>query len=271
MEAAKVIDEFEPRDMMDALVDALTAGDENVRNAAANALADLKDPSAAPALLKALEKDDAFVITAILRSLKQLRIADARSKAIGFLLHASPGVRREAVGVLGYLQDAQNLPQLISVGLNDAHAEVRRAAIGSLVFGSPAQVADALISALHDEHWQVRVEASRGLGRLKVLDATQDLIKAVNDELWQVSEAAANALGQLKAVDAIPALGECFTNPISNLRKAAAAAMGEIAHADGLIPLETAANDNDPDVRKIARWAIGEIEKASALAGSESL
>ena len=96
-----MIDEFDPADMMDALVDALNAPDRNVRNAAAKALADLKDPEAAPALIAALKTDDAFVLASILRSLKQLCIKDARPYAIELLGHEDPGVRREAVGVLG--------------------------------------------------------------------------------------------------------------------------------------------------------------------------
>jgi HEAT repeat protein len=130
MEAAKVIDEFEPVDMMDALVGALTSKDENVRNAAANALADLKDQAVAPALLAALAANDSFVLTAVLRALKPMRIKEARVYAIELLQHADAGVRREAVGVLGYLQAVENLPQLMAVAANDEDAEVRRSAVG---------------------------------------------------------------------------------------------------------------------------------------------
>jgi HEAT repeat protein len=197
MEAAKVIDEFEPIDMMDALVEALTAPDENVRNAAASALADLKDKSVAPALLEALKKDDVFVLSAVLRALKQLRIKDARSYAIELLQHAHPSVRREAVGVLGYLQDVENLPQLMSVVSNDADAEVRRAAVGTLIFAPAPMVSDTLMSAITDENWLVRVESIKGLGKLKVAESLGLLISAIDDERWQVQEKAAEAIGIL--------------------------------------------------------------------------
>lgn len=256
MEAAKVIDEFEPRDMMDALVKALTSPDENVQSAAANALADLKDPEAAPALIAALqEDDDPFVVAAILRSLKQLRIKEARPLALELLGSSDERVRREAVSLLGYLQEVDNLPQLKSTAANDPDPEVRRTAIGALVFASADQVGRALIDGLRDENWQVRVEAAKGIGRLDVQAGVDALVAATEDPMWQVQEKAAEAIGKIGAVSAIPALEVCVRNPISNLRKAAVAAAGEIAHPDGLSLVGIALEDNDPDVRKLARWA----------------
>lgn len=239
-----------------------------MRNAAANALADLKDQTVAPALLAALAEDDSFVLTAVLRALKPMRIKDARVYAIGLLQHADAGVRREAVGVLGYLQEAENLPQLMAVAANDEDSEVRRTAVGSLVFATPSQVSHALISALGDVNWQVLVEAIKGIGRLKITDAIDQLIEKTSDERWQVKEKAAETIGKLGMAEGIPALGLCINDPISNLRKAAVAALGEISHPDGLKFVTIALDDNDPDVRKLARWAQEKIETA-ALAVSE--
>lgn len=268
MEAAKVIDEFDPRDMMGALVNALTSPDENVQNAAANALADLKDSSAAPALIEALqENEDPFVIAAILRSLKQLRIKEARPLALELLASADERVRREAVSLLGYLQEVDNLPQLKSTAANDSASEVRRTAIGALVFASADQVGQALVYGLKDENWQVRVEAAKGIGRLKVQAGVEALVEATADAMWQVQEKAVEAIGKLGAVSAIPALEVCARNPISNLRKASVAAAGEIAHPDGLSLVSAALDDNDPDVRKLARWASGRISEQREAMG----
>ncbi|HEY7772783.1 MAG TPA: HEAT repeat domain-containing protein [Marinagarivorans sp.] len=268
MEAAKVIDEFDPRDMMDALVKALTSPDENVQNAAANALADLKDRSAAPALMEALKADDdPFVVAAILRSLKQLRIKEARPLALELLTSSDERVRREAVSLLGYLQEVENLPQLKSTAANDPAPEVRRTAIGALVFASAELVGQALIAGLKDENWQVRVEAAKGIGRLNVTAGADALVAATEDSMWQVQEKAAEAIGKIGAISSIPALLTCVKNPISNLRKAAVAAVGEIAHPDGLPVVAIALEDNDPDVRKLARWANERISTRSERVG----
>jgi HEAT repeat protein len=213
--------------------------------------------------LEALKKDDVFVLSAVLRALKQLRIKDARSYAIELLQHAHPSVRREAVGVLGYLQDVENLPQLMSVVSNDADAEVRRAAVGTLIFAPAPMVSDTLMSAITDENWLVRVESIKGLGKLKVAESLGLLISAIDDERWQVQEKAAEAIGILGNPEGISALAKCIEDPISNLRKSAVAALGEIKHVDGLPLLEIAKNDNDPDVRKLARWASERIADAA--------
>lgn len=261
MEAARMIDEFEPRDMMSALVGALTSEDQNVRNAAANALADLKDDDAAPALIEALQESDPFVLASILRSLKQLRLREARPHALHFLNHPDASVRREAVGVLGYLQENDNLPQLISIAGADADPEVRRAAIGTLVYADPSQVTKALINGLSDANWLVRSEAAKSIGRLGIVAAVDSLMDAVTDDaMWQVQEKSAEALGKIGSAAALPALAKCASNPISNLRKAAVAATGEIARPEGMPIVEEALNDNDPDVRKLARWAKAKIE-----------
>ena len=264
MEAAKVIDEFEPRDMMDVLVNALTSPDENVHNAAANALADLKDSSAAPALMEALRgNDDPFVVAAILRSLKQLRIKDARPAAIELFASPDERVRREAISLLGYLQEIENLPLIKSAAAYDLDPEVRRTAMGALVFASADLVGQALIDGLKDDNWQVRVEAVKGIGRLVVKSGADALVAATKDAMWQVQEKAAESIGKIGAVSAIHALEVCVTNPISNLRKAAVAAVGEIAHPDGLSVIAIALDDNDPDVRKLARWASEQITAKS--------
>jgi HEAT repeat protein len=214
-----------------------------------------------------LKEDDPFVLSSILRSLKQLRIKEARPEALRLLSHLDTSVRREAVSVLGYLQDTENLPQLISTAANDADAEVRRTAIGALVYADGSQVAKALMSGLLDEHWQVRVESAKGLGRLHVESAIESLVTAIGDSMWQVQEKAAEALGKIGSIKAVSALGSCLKNPIGNLRKAAVAALGEIAHPDCMPLVDIALNDNDPDVRKLARWAKDQIEASMTVAG----
>jgi HEAT repeat protein len=161
------------------------------------------------------------------------------------------------------LQDVENIPQLMSVIANDSDPEVRRAAVGTMIFAPGPMVADTLMSAIKDENWLVRVESIKSLGKLKVADALPLLMSATSDTRWQVQEKAAEAIGILGNPDGISALANCIEDPISNLRKASVAALGEIKHPDGIPLLEIALNDNDPDVRKLARWARDRIESVA--------
>ena len=260
-EAAKVVDEFEAADMAEALLAALGDEDEVVRNAAAHALADLKDPAAASPLLEALiASRDPFVVAGILRALKPLRVAAAAEPALNRLDDADPTVRREAVGVLGYLKDPARLARLMEVARQDPDAEVRRTAVGTLVYGEAATVGPVLIESLADDHWQVRCEAALAAGKLEIVEATEPLIAATGDSLWQVREKAANALGSLGAVAAVDAIGACAVDAMSNVRKTAVGALGALGHSSCRRYVEQALEDPDPDVRKVARWAQSRLQ-----------
>jgi HEAT repeat protein len=270
-EAAKILDEFDADVIAEALVEALTADDEHVRNAAARALTDLKYPSAAPALLAALKGDDAFVLAAILRALKVFRTPDAEKPALRYLDHPVLNVRREAVAVLGYLKLRDALPALMKTACKDADPEVRRAAVGALIYGEGGLVALGLIDALQDTHWQVRSEAAVALGKLRCEAGVAALVGATRDRLWQVQEKSVEALGRIGAIDPIPAIGACTNHDVSNVRKAALGALGEIGHADARPYVDAAFDDPDPDVRKLARWARDKLERAASAQGLRSV
>lgn len=263
-EAAKVVDEFNAADIADALIAALGDSDEVVRNAAAHALADLKDPAAATPLLQALDNShDTFVIAGILRALKPLRSLSAQAPALRLLQSGEAQVRREAVGVIGWLKQPENLPALMERAHHDNDPDVRRAATGALVYATAEQVGPMLIQILKDPHWQVRQEAAISIGKLNYLAAETALVDATRDATWQVREKAVDALGKLRSIIAIPALGVCARDPMSNLRKAAIGALGSIGHSDGRVIVEIAMDDPDPDVRKLARWALSKLDSAA--------
>jgi HEAT repeat protein len=263
-EAAKVIDEFPADELTEALIGSLTAPDENVRNAAARALADLKDPAAGAALLTALQgAADPFVLAAILRALRNLRHEPALPAGLRLLGHEHAAVRHEAVGLLGYLRRPETMTDIARLALSDPQAEVRRQAIAALVSGDPEVVGRTLIRAVADSDWQVRAESASVIGRLKIAGGAGALIEAAADASWQVREKAVEALGHLRARKALPAIGRCAADEISNLRKTAVTAIGEIGDPQGRQYLERALLDSDPDVRKMARWALERLGRAA--------
>jgi HEAT repeat protein len=259
-EAAKVIDEFPPEAITDALIGALTATDGTLRASAARALADLKDPAAGAALLQALEiAADPFVLEAVLHALRNLQYAPALPAGLRLVRHAESGVRREAIGLLGYLRNQASMQVIGDRALSDAEPDVRRQAVAALVGGEAAVVGRYVVGALADGNWQVRAESAGVLGRLRLAESIEPLMQAAADPVWQVREKAAQALGTMGARQAIPTLGRCAADPVSNLRKTAIAALGEIGEPAAAAYLEPALEDSDPDVRKIARWALSQL------------
>jgi HEAT repeat protein len=231
-----------------------------VREAAASSLTELKDASAAVRLIPYAADPDAFVCASALRGLKELRLAAAAAPARAALSHADAAVRREAVGVLGWLKQAAALPLLARTAVGDADAEVRRVAAGALGLAAPANDAAlvALRAALRDGIWTVREEAATTLGKFR--DSSGAIVAALRaamaDDYWQVRLRAARSLGRLRDTQAVALLIEALVHPAGNLRKEAAIALGEIGDATAVCALEAAGADPDPEVRKAVRMAL---------------
>ncbi len=263
-QAAEVLGAWERADAVEALCEALADGAENVRDAAAQSLSNLKNPESGPLLAPWTTHRDPFVRQAALRGLRELRYAGALEPALAALAASEDVVRFEAVSVLGWLKSEQTLGPLTAVAAQDPNAAVRRAAIGALGSGAAAteDTIAALLSALRDPAWQVREEAATTLGKLRVQNARDALITALDDDYWQVRLQAVRALGKLGDATASTAVAALLTHAISNLRKEAALSLGELGDAASLPALQAAATDPDPEVRKAARIALTQIEKA---------
>ncbi|GJH19203.1 HEAT repeat domain-containing protein [Caballeronia novacaledonica] len=261
--AAQRLGAWDTNEAVDALCAALTDSDAGTRDAAAESLTALKDPAVGERLLPHLADADAdadaFKRAALLRALRELRLPDAAAPALTALSDASPLVRREAVGVLGWLRHTHALERLTQLAHNDTSADVRHAAVGALGFATDDSVLATLTHALSDEAWRVREEAAATLGKLRLAAARDALERALADEYWQVTLQAARTLGRLRDVASTHAVSALLTFPISNVRKEAALALGELGNADALAVLEAALGDGDPEVRKAVRIAIAQI------------
>ncbi|MGH6819709.1 MAG: HEAT repeat domain-containing protein, partial [Methylocella sp.] len=83
-----------------------------------------------------------------------------------------------------------------------------------------------LIERLNDAHWNVRQAAIEALVQLKADSAVSPLIERLKDGDWVVRRAAIKALGQLKAGPAIPLMVERLRDTDSDIRMAAIESLG---------------------------------------------
>jgi hypothetical protein len=86
------------------------------------------------------------------------------------------------------------------------------------------------------------------------------LLKALADDYWQVRLRATRSLGRLRYAPALHGLVLTLGHSISNLRKEAALALGELGDRQALGPLRDAADDGDPEVRKAVRIALVQLQ-----------
>ncbi|MDR3100278.1 MAG: HEAT repeat domain-containing protein [Paraburkholderia sp.] len=260
-EAASVLASWEQDDVVETLCAALLDANASVREAAQQALAELKEPGSAHVLRRWAARPEPFARRAALRGLRELRDVAAFEPALAALADANAEVRLEAVAVLGWLKDPRAVAPLAALATGDAHGAVRRAATGALGFAAvdDAHAGAALLHALTDADWQVREETATTLGKLRAHAARDALIHALADDYWQVRLRAARALGRLGDAHAAAAVSALLEHPISNLRKEAALALGELPTAASLAPLRAALDDRDPEVRKAARIALQQL------------
>jgi HEAT repeat protein len=257
-EAARALAGWESPEAIGALAQALLDA-RVVGEAAASSLTELKNPWAGAALVPYAQHEDPFVAAAALRALKELRLPVTAGPALVALTSVDVHVRREAVGVLGWLKWVPALAQLGRLAAEDADIEVRRVASGALGIAAPEDdVAEgALTVALRDSEWQVREEAATTLGKFRRSERTASALRlALQDDHWQVRLRAARSLGRLRDKLALPLLIEALVHPAGNLRKEAAIALGEIGDPDAGRALTAAGSDPDPEVRKAARLAL---------------
>jgi HEAT repeat protein len=171
-------------------------------------------------------------------------------------------VRREALGVLGWLKAEEALPAMMYLA-KDADPQIRLSVMVAMVFvrsGGPG--VPTLIEGLKDGDWQVREQAAVSLGKARIPEAADALLAAASDPAWQVVCKAVNTLGKLKIERAVPTIGEKLSSPMSNVRKECAAALGEIASPAAAPYLERVGVDPDPDVRKLVQWALSRCRQA---------
>ena len=170
-----------PADNLDALAADLCDPDPEVRRIAANRLRDLDDEQAGTPLVRALEDE-------------------------------SPHVRAAAALGLLYRQPASATPALIKHLLNDPKGNVR-AICATALASADDEAMQALMQALADPDWDVRVSACCALGRVRYRPAIEPLMKMLDDPSWQVRHAACEALvemgvGDSRVVDAADHLCE---------------------------------------------------------------
>lgn len=159
-----------------ALCGALKDKNVNIRQAAAEALGQIKDPRAVESLIGALKDEDWFV-------------------------------RATAAGALGEIKDPSAVPALLAA-LRDKDGDVGGWAAWALGQIKDPSAVPALCEALRDEKWQVRPMAAGALGKIKDPSAVPPLIETLKDKNEYVRGAAAWALGEIGDRIAITPLKE---------------------------------------------------------------
>lgn len=242
-----------------ALIGLLDDTDEEVQEAAREALSELPTREAGPLLVRHLASATGAAQAALLSAVRKLRLPEALTPALAALSDPLPAVRREAVAVLGYLQDERATPAIAQSAVGDESPPVRRSAIGALAFSQTSVARDAAMTALRDTDWQAREMAATTLARIRSSASVPALERALTDEFWQVRLKAAFALGQIGDASAAESLIAAFEHPVGNLRREIVQALDSLSTPKAIPLFEWALSDSDIDVRKAAARGLGRL------------
>ncbi|WP_130803741.1 HEAT repeat domain-containing protein [Acinetobacter ihumii] len=262
-EAAQRLEGWEDTLTLQSLAHALQDPCIHVIEAATHSLSEVKQLDSAYVLAPYLQSSNYQVKVAILRALKPLRPIFLYDEICQHIKHEHVQVRREAVSALSWLQQAQAISLLADISQYDHDVEVRRIATGGLAYSqhiSP-ELIQALMSSLHAQDWQLRVEAALTTGKLKLQALETTLVTLLQDAYWQVRIAAVRSLGLLKSQSALDGFITNFQHEMSNLRKEVALALGEIGGQQAEQLLLQHVHDPDPEVRKSIRIGLGQIRR----------
>ena len=240
-----------------------------VRAAAVEALAGLKDTMAVRALIDVLKRDtDAGVRRAAAWALGELddpRAIPALSDALRGDTDAE--VRRNAAHALGEIEDARATPALSEALRRDRDITVRKAIVEALSSIEDPASATVLFPVLKDSDPEMRRAASEALGSIENVNSVDELMPLVRDEDAQVRRAAVEALGSIEDKRALPALARALGDSDVGVRRAAADAIGSLDEIHTAPPeLIRALRDADPEVRHNAVNALSSIDDPAGVA-----
>jgi HEAT repeat protein/beta-lactamase regulating signal transducer with metallopeptidase domain len=216
------------------------------------------NPKLVAALTAALKDTDKDVREAALQALVQMRDPSIFEPLTQALKDGSPDVREKAAIGLGQMRDKRALGPL-TAALKDEHAAVREhvvIALGQL--RDPSSV-DALAAALKDTNGDVREHAAIALGQIRDRRSVEGLISALKDSVADVREHAAIALGQIRDKAAVEPLIIALKDSNPDVREHVAIALGQIRDPRAIDALTELLKDPNADVRQQAAFALGQL------------
>jgi HEAT repeat protein len=207
-----------------------------VQKNAVRALVEIGDRRAIPALVTALQKDDALLEDEALAALTRLG-RDAIPELERGLTHPHRKVRAACARVLGRV-GARPSASLVAPLLEAREPSVREAAAAALGEMDDLEHAGPLVAHLDEPSWEVRAACAEALGRLRFASAVPRLIARTSDPHDEVARAAVEALGRLGDPASIPALVEVLRGRWLRVEASEALiSVGGTACSDALRPL----------------------------------
>jgi HEAT repeat protein len=240
-----------------ALVEQL--GDESwaIRRAASDALWEIGS-SAVPSLKKALDHKSSDVQFWAIQALGEIADPSAVPALVKKVKKATGEEERiNIIKALGEIADPKAAATLIGE-LGHESWFVRRAAGEALWTVGPSAV-DKLIKALKHKNVNVRYWGCKVLGEMQAAEAVAPIVKLLGDKEWSIRSGAAYALGEIGDESAGEALLDHLEDPNEIVRKNVVIALGQIGDAKAIRSSSEAALEDQSEW--VRRYTAENLEK----------
>lgn len=245
-----------------AAVAALAGLVRNGNKDAAEALGEIGDDSAVPALIEALDTDDENLTTECVQTLEKLDARDAVPALLHLNINMYPN-REFLIFALGTLGGKAMIPTLLDTCRN-AGPEERRAALVALEGVADKSLVPEMLGILRDreERPDVRAGAVYVLGHIGDKAVARELVEVLKhgDPQYEM-HSAARALGDLGFKEAVPALLDALTNNAMYVEDESARALGKIGDKAAIPMLREIRQRNRDNVTVLEALArLGDID-----------
>ncbi len=261
------------------LIRALKNDNQNIRNAALEALGEIGDPRAAEPVAGFFPQEP-FLVAKILKGLGtpgfEVLLANLHNEEVD--------IRWAAAKVLGETGDPRVTEPLLAL-LQDPNKQVREVAVDALGRTPDARVVAALTPLLHDPDVTIRQIVIETLGKAGGAPSVALLTPALLDTNWSIRQSAAEALEHVgwapapdetgaaywaakrwwsKCVECGPHALRPLTLALNDHPFSVAEAMEKLG-ALALPPLMEALRSPEPDVRRAAAKSLGVLKEFRSL------
>lgn len=263
--AQKFIKLLEVRsDKMDPkpLIEAMQSDYPNVRIFAAKELVKIKEPSVIDALINAITDEQEDVRIEVVQALGEIDNDDRVIKPLIYSLgDSSLAVRQKAAKALGKLGRRDAEEDLILALSNNTDLSIICSLIESLGQIGDTRAVDPLIPFLGYKEPKVREYTAAALGKIRDTRAMGPLIAALSDEQERVRWYAADSLGKIGDPLCVESLIKLLSDPSARVRESAVTALGQIGNQQSIESLLKALQDVDKRVAEQAAESLLNIKK----------
>ncbi|MCP4657755.1 MAG: HEAT repeat domain-containing protein [bacterium] len=248
---------------VEPLIEAFGDPAVEVRRAAGSALGEIGEPAIGPLARVLREAGADLRLEAAIAVGRIEPNAAAETLLVATVGDKDPNVRRVAALTLGERGNAKAVGVLVEILRHGEEYEQSRAAryVGEM---KAVEAVDALVGALNEDVWRVRLSARDAL--VEIGDAAvEPLLSAATDGNRRVRMKAASALGKLGSERAVGVLLAALKNRDWMVRDEAAVALARIRSEKAVGPLIAALKDPNGETRQAAAWVLGEMESTSAV------